>query len=223
YAATKLHLPALRSVTYGRGDTRPLGNDEEPHLERFLERHGLTLEELTVLDKPCGKNFRRLDQFCPILETLRTPYVELPTSAVPSVKTVGLYGLEHAFHETGPSPEFGKILVHTIFKHFPQVTAIQDMSWRSGVIRRRAFTNWKDPEGKNYREFWTNLLRAVRTGLEGPNSVGSNEGFTVRKVTFLDWRGQVVDAVPTSPPGEKSQALSPDDQLMDALVSRTRL
>ncbi|KAG9046781.1 hypothetical protein FS837_003653 [Tulasnella sp. UAMH 9824] len=223
YAAVKLHLPALRSVTYGRGDTRPLGNDEEPHLERFLERHGLSLEELTVLDKPCGKNFRRLDQFCPILETLRTPYEELPRSAVSSIKTVGLYGLEHAYHDTGPSPAFGEILVNQILKDFPQVTTIQDMSWRSGVIRRRAFTNWKDPEGAKYREVWTRLLRAVRTGVEQLNSAGSGTEFTGRKVTLLDWKGRVVDAVPTSPPGEKAQALSPDDQLMEALVSRTRL
>ncbi|KIO25722.1 hypothetical protein M407DRAFT_244001 [Tulasnella calospora MUT 4182] len=97
------------------------------------------------------------------------------------------------------------------------------MSWRSGVIRHRAFTNWKDPEGEKYREFWTHLLRAVRTGLEHPDSWGSTAEVTIRKVRFLDWRGRVVDVVPTSPPGEKSQALSPDDQLMDALVSRTRL
>ncbi|KAG8916255.1 hypothetical protein FRC00_000387, partial [Tulasnella sp. 408] len=125
--------------------------------------------------------------------------------------TVGLYGLEHAFHDTGPSPAFGEILVNQILKDFPQVTTIQDVSWRSGVIRRRAFTNWKDPEGAKYREFWTRLLRAVR------NSAGSGTEFTGRKVTFLDWRGRVVDAVPTNPPGEKSQALSPDDQVMDAL------
>ncbi|KAG8955939.1 hypothetical protein FRC04_006387 [Tulasnella sp. 424] len=223
YVTEKLVLPALRCVTYSRGDTMWLTVDEEPHLDAFLGRHGLALEELNVLDKPCAKNFRRLDQLCPILETLRTHYHELPTSTVSSVTTVGLYGLEHVVHENEPDPRFGETLIHGIFKAFPKVTTIQDMSWRSGVIRHRAFTNWKDPEGKKYREFWLHLLRTIQTGLEDLNSAGNKRKFTVRKVTFQDWRRMVVDVVPTTPPGDQDVVLGPDDRLMDALVSRTRL
>ncbi|KAG9004783.1 hypothetical protein FRB90_010739 [Tulasnella sp. 427] len=219
YATSKLTLPSLRSLTYAT--RRQPDADDEPHLERFLEKHGLTLEELTVLDRPCSKNFRRLHQLCPILETLRAHYVELPTSttaASRSVRTVGLYGLEHVVHETRPNATFGEGLIHGVLNAFPEVGTVQDMSWRSGVIRQRAFTNWRDPEGERYREFWDKLLCAVKKGSSESAGLVAN-----RKVTFLDWRGREVVTVPTGAPADRSVTPNPDDRLMDALVSRMRL
>ncbi|KAG8955935.1 hypothetical protein FRC04_006383 [Tulasnella sp. 424] len=206
-ATFELEMPSLRSITYNRCEWAAL---QRPYLERFLERHGRSLEELVLLDRSGPVHwFERLDQLCPILQTFQAYYDDLPPSILPSVRTVGLYGLERA----GANLESGQLLVIEIFATFPNVTTIQDMSWRSAVIRRRAFTNWRDPEGARHRLFWTQVLRAIQTGYRKH----------VQEVTFLDWRGKVVDTVPTSPPGDLCPILGPDDELMDALVSGTRI
>ncbi|KAG8892386.1 hypothetical protein FRC00_012175 [Tulasnella sp. 408] len=97
YATARLILPSLQSVTLRPIVMNPLRFQEEPPLEAFLEKHGLALQELTVLEiSSSGGYLRRLDQLCPVLQTLRMHYSELPTSSVPSVQTVGLYGLEEA-------------------------------------------------------------------------------------------------------------------------------
>ncbi|KAG8955938.1 hypothetical protein FRC04_006386 [Tulasnella sp. 424] len=202
YATVEFAMPSLRSVTCQRSELKERGASGEPYLQRFLEKHGLVLEELVLLDKTDPEQLQRLDQLCPILQTVRAHYLDLPESIVSSVGTVGLYGLEH----TEATSELGESLVRGIIETFPNVTTIQDMSWRSAVVRQRAFTNWRDPEGAKYRLFWTQVLRAIRT-------------MDVQEVTFLDWRGKVVDMVPTSPPGDSCSVLCPDDQLMDALMS----
>ncbi|KAG8912305.1 hypothetical protein FRC00_004808 [Tulasnella sp. 408] len=211
YATTNLILPSLRGVTLGSTTLRPLQFHEESQLESFLEKHGFALEELTILEKPYSRYLQRLDQLCPTLQTLRTHYLELPRSVVRSVTTVGLYDLEHA----GRNLDSGENLVLSIFKVFPEVVTIQDMSWRSSVIRRRAYTNWTDPEGARYRAFWAQLLRTLR-------NAGSDDQLSAREVTLLDWRGKPVDAVPTKPPDDQRAMLGPDDQLLDALLSRAR-
>ncbi|KAG8955936.1 hypothetical protein FRC04_006384 [Tulasnella sp. 424] len=200
-------MPSLQSVTYQKCDW---GASQHPYFEKFLEKHGLSLEELVLLDRSGpGHWLERLDQLCPILQTFQAYYNDLPPSTLPSVRTVGLYGLERA----GANPEWGQLLVTEIFTTFPNVTTIQDMSWRSGVVRRRAFTSWRDPEGAKRRHFWTQMLRTIQTGHQRP----------VQEVTFLDWKGKVIDAVPTSPPEDPCPVLGPDDELMDALLSGTRI
>ncbi|KAG8940568.1 hypothetical protein FRC00_012958, partial [Tulasnella sp. 408] len=81
YDTRRLVLPSLRSVTFGVVNMRPLRFQGEPHLGHFLEKHGLALEELTVLEKA---HLERLDRLRPVLHTLRAHYLELPRSAVPS-------------------------------------------------------------------------------------------------------------------------------------------
>ncbi|KIO15630.1 hypothetical protein M407DRAFT_247180, partial [Tulasnella calospora MUT 4182] len=187
-------------------------------MESFLEKHGLALEEFTVLPKACSGYLKRLDQLCPTLHTFRTHYLELPGSTVPSVRTVGIYGLEHA----GRDSESGESVISSMFKVFPNVTTIQDLSWRSDVIRRRAYTNWTDPEGAKRREFWTQVNLAVQRRSQSPQPMETGEQFPVREVALLDWRGKPVEAVPTKPPAGQHAMLDPDDQLLDALVSRAR-
>ncbi|KIO25725.1 hypothetical protein M407DRAFT_244003, partial [Tulasnella calospora MUT 4182] len=203
YAEARLVLPSLRSVTWGSDTRRPLAFYEESFLASFLGKHGLALEELTVLPKPRSGYLKRLDQLCPILHTFRTHYQEPPGSTISSVRTVGLYGLEHA----GRDSESGESVVSSIIKVFPNVTTIQDLSWRSSVIRRRAYTNWTDPEGAKRRKFWTQVILAVRRGSQPPQPMESDEHFPVREVALLDWRGKPVEAVPTKPPGGEREML----------------
>ncbi|KAG9046785.1 hypothetical protein FS837_003657 [Tulasnella sp. UAMH 9824] len=218
YATTRLVLPSLRSVTF-----RPLASEllefggDHP-LVAFLEKHCLALEELTVLEMSYTGYLQRLDQLCPILQTVRIYYQMLPSSTIPSVRNVGLYGLEHG----GRDSKSGEDVISNIFKVFPEVTKIQDLSWRSSVIRRRAYTNWKDPDGAKRREFWTQVICAVRKGSESSLSMGSGEHFPVGEVALLDWRGKAVEAVPTMAPESQCATLGPDDQLLDALVSGAR-
>ncbi|KAG8907323.1 hypothetical protein FRC01_007727, partial [Tulasnella sp. 417] len=163
-ATTSLILPSLRSVTFGVNDrTLPIYG-VNPRLPDFLEKHGLGLVEMTVLERSYLGHLRRLDRFCPILRTFRTHYQSLPGSSVPSVRTVGLYGLEHA----GRGSESGETVISNIFRAFPEVHTIQDLGWRSGVIRRRAYVSWTDPEGAKRREFWAQILRTVRRGDGSP-------------------------------------------------------
>ncbi|KIO25723.1 hypothetical protein M407DRAFT_24989 [Tulasnella calospora MUT 4182] len=211
YATTRLILPSLRSITLGRDTRWPHRFLQQSPLESFLEKHGLALEELTVLAKSYLRYPQRLDQLCPVLQTFRAHYLELPKSAILSVRNVGLYGLEHARGNL----KLGENLISSIFKVFPDVATIQDLSWRSGVIRRRAYTNWTDPEGARHRAFWTQVFRTVRTA-------GGNDKFSAREVTLLDWRGKPVDTVPTKSPEGQRAVLGPDDQLLDALVSVAR-
>ncbi|KAG8980433.1 hypothetical protein FRC05_006065 [Tulasnella sp. 425] len=204
-ATRELDMPSLRSLTYrtNRVAFRP------PYLKWFLQKHGLPLEELVLLEGPGREQLERLDQLCPILQTFQAHYDSLPLSTLPSVRTVGLYGLERA----AANFKSGEIVVFNIFMAFPNVTTIQDMSWRSAVVRRRAFTYWRDPEGAKHRRFWTQMLRTMQVGHRKP----------VQEVTFLDWKGKVIDGVPTSPPEDPCPVLGPDDELMDALVSGTRI
>ncbi|KAG8922612.1 hypothetical protein FRC01_013809, partial [Tulasnella sp. 417] len=214
YATTRLVLPSLRSVTLGSSIMSQPGLLTDSDLESFLEKHGSALEELTILETRCSRYLRRLDQLCPILQTFRTDYLQLPRSAIPSVRTVGLYGLEHA----GGDSESGERLVFSIFKVFPGVSTIQDLSWRSSVIRRRAFTNWTDPEGAKRRVFWAQVRRAVEVGSGLLHHMGRNEHIPVEEVTLLDWTGKPVTAVPLKPPEGQQAILGPDDQLLDALL-----
>ncbi|KAG8980432.1 hypothetical protein FRC05_006064 [Tulasnella sp. 425] len=204
-ATFELDLPSLQSLTYHttKGTFRP------PYLEEFLEKHGLSLEELVLLEGPGPEHLERLDQLCPILQTFQADYDDLPLSTLPSVRTVGLYGLERA----RANSQLAERLLTGVFTTFPSITTIQDMSWRSAVIRRRAFTNWRDPEGAKHRHFWTQVLCTIQAGNRR----------RVQAVTFLDWRGKVIDAVPTNPPGDPCPVLGPDDELMNALVSGTRI
>ncbi|KAG9046787.1 hypothetical protein FS837_003659 [Tulasnella sp. UAMH 9824] len=142
----------------------------------------------------------------------------LPSLRSVTFGTVGLYGLEHA----GKGPESGESVISNIFKIFPEVTTIQDLSWRSGVIRRRAYTKWTDPDGAKWREFWAQAIRAVRMGPESPLPKGNDDPVPVREVSLLDWRGKPLEAVPTNPPGSPLAGLGPDDRLLDALVSKAR-
>ncbi|KAG8922553.1 hypothetical protein FRC00_007299, partial [Tulasnella sp. 408] len=218
YATTRLVLPSLRSVIVRPVVMDPLRHQEEDPLESFLEKHGLALEELTVLEMSYSGYLRRLDQLCPILQTIRIHYQVLPSSTVPSVRTVGLYGLEHG----GRDSISGEDVISKIFKVFPEVTTIQDLSWRSSVIRRRAYVNWKDPDGAKWREFWTEVICAVQKGSGSPLSMGSGEHFPVWEVALLDWRGKTVEEVPKKPPECRCAMLGPDDRLLDALVSGAR-
>ncbi|KAG9046782.1 hypothetical protein FS837_003654 [Tulasnella sp. UAMH 9824] len=218
YATTRLVAPSLRSVTLASDTPRPIRFQEESFSENFLEKHGLALEELTVLAKQYSGYLQRLDRLCPILHAFRTHYLDLPRSAVPSVRSIGLYGLEHA----GRDSDSGESVISGILRLFPDVTTIQDLSWRSSVVRRRAFTNWIDPEGAKRRVFWTEVLHALRTGFDHPQAEGSNEQFSVREVTLLDWRGKPISAVPTEPSEDQCTMLGPDDWLLDALVSGAR-
>ncbi|KAG9046784.1 hypothetical protein FS837_003656 [Tulasnella sp. UAMH 9824] len=132
-ATTRLILPSLRSVTLDSSSMGPLG---ESRLESFLEKHGFALEELTILETLYSKYLERLNQLCPALQTFRTHYSELPRSTVSTVRHVGLYGLKYA----GPYSQSEQSLIFGILKAFPAVLTIQDLSWRSSVIRRRAYT-----------------------------------------------------------------------------------
>ncbi|KAG8901782.1 hypothetical protein FRC01_009745, partial [Tulasnella sp. 417] len=212
-ATTSLIMPSLRSVMFGVNDRGSLRSGRNPRLPDFLEKHGLGLEEMTVLERSYLDHLQRLDRFCPILQTFRTHYLSLPGSPVPSVRTVGLYGLEHA----GRGSESGDSVISHIFKAFPEVTTLQDLSWRSSVIRQRAYTNWTDPEGAKHRVFWAQVLCAVRQGPESALPMESGERFPVREVAFLDWRGKLVEPPPTNPPGSQGVMLGPDDRLLDAL------
>ncbi|KIO15289.1 hypothetical protein M407DRAFT_35176 [Tulasnella calospora MUT 4182] len=109
YATTRLVLPSLRSVTLVSDTERPFGFSEESFMEIFFEKYGLALEELTMLAEPYSEYPQRLDQLCPILHTFRTHYRELLGSPIPSVRTVGLYSLEHApkCPESGESTSAG--------------------------------------------------------------------------------------------------------------------
>ncbi|KAG8951353.1 hypothetical protein FRC00_007276, partial [Tulasnella sp. 408] len=218
YATTRLVLPSLRSVTFRPVVAEPVRFQEEHPLGAFLEKHGLALEEITVLEPSYSGYLRGLDQLCPILQTVRIHYTVLPSSTIPSVRNVGLYGLEHG----GRDPKSGKNLIANIFKVFPEVTTIQDLSWRSSVIRRRAYANWKDPDGAKWREFWTLVIRAVQKGSRSLLPMGSGEHFLVGEVALLDWRGKTVEAVPTMSPESQHTMLGPDDRLLDALVSGAR-
>ncbi|KAG8918673.1 hypothetical protein FRC00_012199, partial [Tulasnella sp. 408] len=172
YATARLILPSLRSVTFRPIVIDPPRSEEEPPLEAFLEKHGLALEELTVMEiSSSGDYLRRLDQLCPILQTLRIHYSGLPKSFVPSVQAVGLYGLEHV----GRDSTSGEAVISGIFHVFPNVTTIQDLSWRSSVIRWRAYMNWTDPEGAKWREFWAPAIRAVRRRSESPPPMESGK------------------------------------------------
>ncbi|KAG8893454.1 hypothetical protein FRC01_013579, partial [Tulasnella sp. 417] len=200
-------------VTFGVNDIVLPIHRRDPRLPDFLEKYGLGLEEMTVLERSHLRHLQRLDRFCPILQTFRTHYQSLPGSSVPSVRTVGLYGLEHV----GRDSESGESVISDVFKAFPEVTTIQDLSWRSSVTRRRAYTNWTDPEGAKHREFWAQVLRTVQRGHESPIQMESGEQFFVREVAFLDWRGKPVEPPPTKPPGSQGVRLGPDDRLLDAL------
>lgn len=185
-------------------------------MESFLEKHGFALEDLTILETSYSKSLQRLNQLCPVLQTFRTHYSEIPRSAVSSVRNVGLYGLEHA----GPYSQSGESMIFGILKAFPSVITIQDLSWRSSAIRRQAYSTRTYPEGDKRRRFWDQALRAVRGRSESSQQLSGDEQFPVREVTLLDWRGKQVEAVPTMPPGGHDTIVGPDDQLLDALLEK---
>ncbi|KAG8989412.1 hypothetical protein FRB90_002247, partial [Tulasnella sp. 427] len=220
YVTANFALPELRNATFGKRGNAGLGSHTLPYLEQFLQRHGLNLEELTVLDQWCPRQpVERITQFCPVFRSFGTHYMTLqyltaPGQAVLGVTTLRLYGLE----DTITTHDSGDNLARNVIKAFPAVTTVHDASWRSDVIRRRAFTNWRDPQGEIYRTFWAKFLLTLqklwsdRAGMDRPGDL-----------EVLDWRRRTIGPVPAEPPIDECDTMTLEDRLLDDLVSGVRL
>lgn len=194
--ATFFDTPSLKGLTYNV----KIGNfrtDQDP-FAILLERNAEKLKELAVPQRMSREHLLTAKKRCSNLETMQMRWGNFDCYP-PTVKTAGIWGLEHVAHN-----RWGGMVLATVallLKETPLLREINDPSWRSGLIRQRAFRSCNDPEAPIHREFWAGFLGILNQGS--------------RSIRLIDWRGRNVEMTDNGP---LEDGMDYDDRVMDKLA-----
>lgn len=196
-------MPMLESITYAPDSLRGMDHVGPDPLRTLLERHGSNVRELVLLSEWSLLNPGELRQSCPELRSVHMHWdgAARHVDTFPQgITHVGLFGLDNIVHRKRGLEVLS--LLSTMASMFPTLQEVQDLSWRSGMVRLRAVKHWDDPEAESYRGFWRLALTVLRGNLEG--------------ASILDWRGRTVIIPLSRPSGE---VMDYDDQGMDQIMN----
>lgn len=194
--ATFFDTPSLKSLTYNVkiGNFRP---DQDP-FALLLERNAEKLKELTIIQRMSRVHLLAAKKRCSNLETMQMGWGNFDCYP-PTVKTVGIWGLEHVVHKRWEGQVLASVAL--LVEGTPLLREIKDPSWRSGLIRQRAFRSRNDPEAPSHRQFWARFLGILNQGS--------------RSIQLIDWRGRNVEVTDDGPLEDR---MDYDDKVMDKLA-----
>ncbi|KIO25720.1 hypothetical protein M407DRAFT_24987 [Tulasnella calospora MUT 4182] len=191
--ATKLEMPHLHGITYSlEFPSNPLDNDS---FLQLLTKYGAGLKELAIPHKTSPQVLNHVRMHCTNLETFSVHWEQL-AKCPPSVITVGVFGLEGVVYN-GQDPS-AIIAFGALVDAAPALQEVRDLSWRSGVVRKRAIRNCNSQDAPAHAHFWSEIFRAF-----------SRAGSHIR---LVDWRGRVVDPV-------RAGELDDGDRFMDEVIA----
>ncbi|KAG9018087.1 hypothetical protein FRB90_012325 [Tulasnella sp. 427] len=196
-------MPRLESITYAPDSLRGMDHVGPDPLRSLLERHGATVRELVLLSEWSLLNPGELRRSCPDLQSVRMHWdgAARHVDQFPqSITHVGLFGLDNVVHRKRGLEVLS--LMSAMASAFPTLQDVQDLSWRSGMVRLRAVKHWDDPEAESYREFWRLALTVLRGNLG--------------TASLIDWRGKTVIIPPSQPSGD---VMDWGDQAMDQIMN----
>ncbi|KIO21360.1 hypothetical protein M407DRAFT_126606 [Tulasnella calospora MUT 4182] len=196
-------MPMLESITYAPDSLRGMDHVGRDPLRSLLERHGSNVRELVLLSEWSLLNPGELRRSCPDLQSVYMPWdgaAKHVDTFPQSITHVGLFGLDNVVHRKKGLEVLS--LLSTMASTFPALQFVQDLSWRSGMVRLRAVKHWDDPEAASYRDFWRLALTVLRGDLE--------------EALLMDWRGRTA-VIPLSRPS--GDVMDYDDEAMDQIMN----
>ncbi len=179
--ATMFTMPALKSLTFDPSAIWVFSfNNTDSRLSgviKFFEVHGAKLEELNITSSLYQE--LELERLCPNLITLNVAalsgfgnniYLNCTGVRHSNVQRVGFGGLDMGEWVEREDP-FN--FFESLLRAFPNVQAIQDLSWNPGTVKSGAAFCWSQARPRRRNSFWEGTLQLMQE----------------RNIQLIDWHG----------------------------------